>query len=234
MDADDMKLPELIDIPAGAPSKECSCGARVWWVIRNDKRIPVACPPFIKTKAVPRLELPTAVPTSRTHGVGINHKIDCPDSAKFRAQSAKTNGAPVPVSDRPATAALAHVDAPPPPDPGSIEARIRDAVALSEQHGLRCSGAPHIPERCGGFAVCVLRIGGKLFSTPCSAHADAITNEIVWAGRKRDLLANTVDAFLVDLGPKAAAVFLARAARLREINHRDGFKVPKRGPMVIL
>jgi hypothetical protein len=234
-----VNLPELIDIPAGAPSKECSCGARLWWVMHHDKRIPVACPPFIVTKAIPRLDLPTRAPTSREHGRGINHYIDCPDRKKFGKASAHDGHSPAtaPPSTRPATSVLANVDAPkpePPVDPESHAAKVRAAEALSEAHGLRCSGAPFLPEACNGFAVCVLKIDRKLFATPCVAHADTVTDAVIAAGRKRSLTVHAVDELLGDYGPSVAAKFVARAAQLRAMNHRNGFQVPSRGALVIL
>jgi hypothetical protein len=237
-----VRLPEYIPIPFDADHKRCECGTSFWWVRRGGKLLPVSCPVSVETKSGTvdlHCQPPLNTRAMSRDGVGILHYIDCPDRKKFGKASAHDGHSPAtaPPSTRPATSVLANVDAPkpePPVDPESHAAKVRAAEALSEAHGLRCSGAPFLPEACNGFAVCVLKIDRKLFATPCVAHADTVTDAVIAAGRKRSLTVHAVDELLGDYGPSVAAKFVARAAQLRAMNHRNGFQVPSRGALVIL
>jgi hypothetical protein len=120
--------------------------------------------------------------------------------------------------------------------PPNERADVAKAIALAEQwshaHGLRCTGAPNLRETCGGFAVVVFLLDKRLFATPCSAHADAVLAALRFAGRMRDVKFFPVQAYLEDAEPERAAKFVERAKAVADRNVRDGFSVPRAGPLL--
>lgn len=210
------KTPELIQIPAGAGSKLCECGARIWWVVHNGKRVPVSCPTTLQTKTMGVLAIASRQPTRDGPGHGINHYIDCAKRAKFgRAASASPSTTlESAIGPRPV-----HEDA------AAVAARIRAAEALSQQYDVRCTGAPHVPELCGGFAVTSFVIDGRLVSAPCAAHADIVARALM-TERPGAVKAHPLHEWLADRGDVVAQRFAARCTLIRDWNHAGGFKIP--------
>jgi|SRR3954462_7319204 len=211
------KLPPYHVVPPGTPQTKCSTCGRPLWKIKADSgsTIPVTCTiDSIETKTG-RVGVPGLVPpTATSSGMGINHFVDCPQRNEHRAgHSARTMPAA-------------------PAEPIRTLTEQQQAVANAEgwarQFGIRCTGAPNLPEQCGNDGLVVLLLSDKIFATPCAAHADVIVDAVKRAGRFRDLRYWPIDRYL--RGPHAQQ-FAEKAKRVRERNRVFGFTVPASGPL---
>jgi hypothetical protein len=203
-------LPQLYTVPPNTRAKNCDCRRRIWMLDVDGKVLPITCTEtFIDTKQFGRVMVPGVKPPTATDaGLGFNHFIDCPNRRAHRKRD----------------------------DTAHERADVAKAIALAEQwshaHGLRCTGAPNLRETCGGFAVVVFLLDKRLFATPCSAHADAVLAALRFAGRMRDVKFFPVQAYLEDAEPERAAKFVERAKAVADRNVRDGFSVPRAGPLL--
>lgn len=216
-DLEQVKLPPLIVIPAGSKPHQCGCKMWTYFAKHDGRTRIVSCGTlqtngdrtFYSRKTKRDIPVPgIGPPTATADGLGFDHHIDCAQSEQWRKPQPR---------------------APMEREPSDIVAKIAATEQLAQAWGIKCTGGPRVND-CNGDAVVAFLLGGKLFATPCSYHADRTKKAILDAGRGRDYTHHALEEFLLDKGARVAEQFAKKAAALRRWHtERGGITVPPHG-----